>query len=120
MVRPCWIVLSCVGLFVPYLALADEPAAETKQGHSSHGEVFNEGPRQRAYLMSGMPQVSFSVTTKSEEAQRFFNQGVGQLHGFWYYEAERSFRQAASIDPDCAMAYWGAAMSNFGNDKRGK
>src|SRR5437870_7703886 len=74
---------------------ADPPAI--KLDHSLHGEIFNEGPRQKAYLMAGMPQISFPVTTKSEEAQRFFTQGVGQLHGFWYYEAERSFRQAAAL-----------------------
>ena len=53
-------------------------------------------------------------------AQKFINQGVGQLHGFWYFEAERSFRQAAAMDPDCATAYWGMAMANYNNAKRGK
>ncbi len=89
-------------------------------GHSAHGEAFNDGPRQRAYLMGGTGRVNLTVTTKSPEAQKFFNQGIGQLHGFWTYEAERSFRQAAALDPECAMAYWGMALANFGNDKRGK
>src|SRR5262245_6419154 len=62
-------------------------------GHSIHGEAFDEGPRQAAYLMPGMPQLDFPVTTTNLEAQKFFDQGVGQLHGFWYFEAERSFRQ---------------------------
>jgi peroxiredoxin len=87
-------------------------------GHSYHGEVFDEGPRQRAYLMTGMPKIHFPVTTKSAEAQAFIEQGVGQLHGFWYYEAERSFRQAASLDKDCAMAYWGMAQANIDNAAR--
>ncbi|MEX2173938.1 MAG: peroxiredoxin family protein [Pirellulaceae bacterium] len=89
-------------------------------GHSQHGEVFNEGPRQRAYLMAGMPQINFPATTKSPEAQAFINQGVGQLHGFWYYEAERSFRQAALLDKECGIAYWGMAMANIDNASRGK
>jgi peroxiredoxin len=50
--------------------------------------------------------------------QLLFDQGLGQLHGFWYWEAERSFRQAAAIDPDCAMAYWGMAMANVNNSDR--
>jgi len=62
--------------------------------------------------------VRFPITTKSEEAQKFFEQGIGQLHGFWYFEAERSFRQVAMIDPECAMAYWGMAMANHENEKR--
>lgn len=89
-------------------------------GHSYHGEAFNEGPRQRAYLMEGTGKVRFPVTTASPEAQKFFEQGVGQLHGFWYYEAERSFRQAVTLDPDCAMAYWGLALANVNNLNRAR
>ena len=89
-------------------------------GHSIHGAVFNEGPRQQAYLMEGMGEIHFPVTTDSPEAQKFIHQGVAQLHGFWFYEAERSFRQAALLDPDCAMAYWGMAMANQMNPERMK
>ena len=70
--------------------------------------------------MKGMPKVNFPVTTKKPKCQAFFNQGLGQLHGFWNLEAERSFRQAAVIDPACAMAYWGMARANLGNEKRAK
>ena len=87
-------------------------------GHSVHGEAFNDGPRHAAYLMPGMGKVHFPVTSKKPEAQAFIDQGVAQLHSFYYFEAERSFRQAAKIDPDCAMAYWGMAMSNVNNAKR--
>jgi peroxiredoxin/tetratricopeptide (TPR) repeat protein len=89
-------------------------------GHSLHGEAFNDGPRQKAYLMGGTGRVNLPVTTKTPEAQAFVNQGVGQLHGFWYFEAERSFRQAAALDPDCAMAYWGMALANVNNAERAK
>jgi peroxiredoxin len=93
-------------------------AAEPLPGHSVHGEAFDEGPRQAAVLMKGCGEVRLAVSTKSAEAQKFFNQGVGQLHGFWYFEAERSFRQVAALDPECAMAYWGCAMANVNNEKR--
>lgn len=99
---------------------ADPTSTDVAAGHSYHGEAFNEGPRQAAYLMEGMPNVTFPATCKNEQVQKFINQGVGQLHGFWYFEAERSFRQAASLDPDCAVAYLGMAMSNGGNLKRAK
>lgn len=89
-------------------------------GHSQHGEVFNEGPRQKAYLMAGMPKIVFPVTTKNPEATAFVLQGIGQVHGFWYYEAERSFRQAAALDKDCAIAYWGMALANMDNATRAK
>lgn len=93
---------------------------ELLEGHSAHGEVFNEGPRQAAFLMSGTGEIDFPVTTTSAKARQFVLQGIGQLHGFWYFESERSFRQAAALDEDCAMAYWGMAMSNRKNVDRAK
>lgn len=101
-------------------APAAPPAQPVKEGHSQHGEVFNEGPRQAARLMEGTGRVRFPVTSPSEDAQKFVAQGVAQLHGFWYFESERSFRQAAMHDPDCAIAYWGMAMANRGNLNRAK
>lgn len=89
-------------------------------GHSQMGEAFDEGPRQAAYLMAGMPKIDFPITTPNPEAQRFFNQGIGQLHGFWYFEAERSFRQVAKLDPGNPMAAWGIAMANSSNEKRAR
>lgn len=89
-------------------------------GHSLHGEAFNEGPRHKAYLMPGMGKIHFAVTTAKPDAQAYIDQGVAQLHSFYYYESERSFRQAATIDPDCAIAYWGMAMSNVNNEKRAR
>src|SRR5688500_3687775 len=96
------------------------PPTRPLPGHSMHGEAFNEGPRQAATLMEGTGAVDFPVTTANALTQKFFDQGLGQLHGFWYFEAERSFRQVAALDPDCAMAYWGMAMANVNNAKRAK
>ena len=89
-------------------------------GHSWHGEVFDEGPRQAAVLMGNTGNVHFSVSSQKPEVQSFIDQGFGQLHGFWYFESERSFRQAAKLDPDCAIAYLGMALSNLENMKRAR
>jgi peroxiredoxin len=99
---------------------ADESQAGPLAGHSLHGEAFNEGPRQKAHLMQGTGPIQFNVTTSSDEAADFVRQGMGQLHGYWYLEAERSFRQAAMLDPNCAIAYWGMAKANTRNSKRAK
>lgn len=120
-----------IALMFAIPAVGDEPSRPTASstesnpavpaaGHSLHGEAFNDGPRHKAYLMTGMGNVTFPVTTAKDEARAFINQGVAQLHSFYYFEAERSFRQAALIDPDCAMAYWGMAMANVNNAKRAK
>src|SRR4051794_10426671 len=82
--------------------------------HAAHG-VPPSTPSGDARLMEGMGKVDFAITTKSAEAQAFFNQGVAQLYGFWFTEAERSFARAAKLDPGAAMAYWGIAMSAPGN-----
>ena len=87
-------------------------------GHSMHGQAFNEGPRQHARPMSGMPEIRFDITTTNDLTRKFFLQGVGQLHGFWYLESERSFRESAFHDTNCAMAYWGMAMANANNATR--
>ena len=55
-------------------------------GHSVHGEAFNDGPRHAAYLMPGMGKVHFPVTSKKPEAQAFIDQGIAQLHSFYYFE----------------------------------
>jgi peroxiredoxin len=102
----------------PTASASEANPAIPAPGHSVHGEAFNDGPRHAAYRMPGMGKIHFPVTTNKPEAQAFIDQGVAQLHSFFYFESERSFRQAATIDADCAMAYWGMAMSNVNNAKR--
>ncbi len=63
-----------------------------------------------APLLEGMGDLHFAVTTKNAMAQRFFNQGLVLSYAFNHKEAERAFREAARLDPNCAMAYWGAAL----------
>lgn len=104
----------------PPSAASTADATQPPAGHSLHGESFNAGPRQAAYLMEGIGRIDFPITTSDPRAQQFFAQGVGQLHGFWYFEAERAFRQALAIDPNCAMAYWGLALANRENAERAK
>jgi len=65
-----------------------------------------------AKLLPGMGITKdFPVTTKSEDARRFFLQGVSQIHSFWFQESERSCTQALEFDPEMAMAYWCIALS---------
>jgi tetratricopeptide (TPR) repeat protein len=77
----------------------------------------NGTPSLPAKLMEGMGKSDFPITTTSAEARAFFNQGISQLYAFWFGEAERSFMQAAALDPSAGMAYWGIAMSAPGDFK---
>jgi hypothetical protein len=67
----------------------------------------------------GTQYIHFPITTSNPEAQKFFEQGVAQMHSFWAVEAERSFLQAAVLDPTAPMPYWGIAMV-AGGDYRPK
>jgi tetratricopeptide (TPR) repeat protein len=57
-----------------------------------------------------MGQHQRKITTTSPEAQRYFDQGLIWAFAFNHDEAIRSFEQAARLDPDCAMAWWGVAL----------
>jgi hypothetical protein len=69
-----------------------------------------------AKLLPGMGTTkNFPVTTRSEDARRFFLQGVSQIHSFWFQESERSCLQALEYDPEMAMAHWCIALSAAGD-----
>ena len=59
-----------------------------------------------------MSEVNFPVSC-SPESQRRFNHAVWTLHSFWYEEALKEFTAISDAEPRCAMAYWGAAMSQW-------
>jgi tetratricopeptide (TPR) repeat protein len=62
-------------------------------------------------FFDGLGSYTRKITTSSPEAQRYFNQGLGFIHGFNHAAAIRSFQEAARLDPNCAMAHWGIALA---------
>ncbi len=62
-------------------------------------------------LEEGLGNISHPVSTKNTEAQKFFDQGLAYLYAFNHEEAIRSFKRAAELDPDLAMAYWGTSLA---------
>lgn len=61
-------------------------------------------------LYEGLDQYRYPISTQNAQAQRYFNQGLLLSYGFNHAEAARSFREAARLDPNCAMCYWGTAL----------
>ena len=57
-------------------------------------------------------KVEFGLSC-SEKVRANFNLATALLHSFEYGEAEKVFAKVIDEDPDCVMAYWGVAMSNF-------
>jgi tetratricopeptide (TPR) repeat protein len=64
-----------------------------------------------APLFEGYGDHVHKITTSNPKTQEYFNQGVRLLFGFNHAEAIRSFREAARLDPDCAMCWWGVAFA---------
>ena len=72
---------------------------------------FAEMSERPVVLYKGLGAWRHSISTKSPEAQQFFDQGLTLIYSFNRYEALRSFRRAAELDPSAAMAFWGMAMA---------
>jgi tetratricopeptide (TPR) repeat protein len=53
----------------------------------------------------------FPVSTRNKQAQLFMNQGLNLSYAFNHAEAGRAYREAARLDPDLAMAFWGEALA---------
>ena len=64
-----------------------------------------------APIFDDLGDYTVPITTKSDQAQKYFSQGMMLSWGFNHAEAVRSFKAAQSLDPDCAMCFWGEALA---------
>lgn len=109
---------SCLGVHVALLAGSVLLAGTTVQAqvpehkHYQESESFSEAAPSGAIAprLQNVGKHTFPVTTQSEQAQRFINQGLNLTYGFNHAEAGRAFAEAARLDPNAAMAYWGQAL----------
>ena len=86
----------------------------TVQGQAP-GDHSGHSADARPVLYDSLGSYSYRITTTSADAQRWFDQGLRLMYGFNHHEAQRAFREAARLDPRCAMCYWGIAMTEGGN-----
>ncbi|HYY93690.1 MAG TPA: hypothetical protein VE713_04165, partial [Pyrinomonadaceae bacterium] len=86
------------------LLVACGAAQAQHDGHSM-------GSNSEASLVNGMGSLHHPVSTGDAEAQKFFDQGLSFVYAFNHDEAVRSFRRAAELDPELAMAHWGVAYA---------
>lgn len=64
-----------------------------------------------AVLIEGLGNYSRRISTNSEMAQKFFDQGLRLVYGYYSPEATASFKEAIRLDPDGPMPYWGLALA---------
>jgi tetratricopeptide (TPR) repeat protein len=74
------------------------------------GGSLTESTTRTAPLFDNLGNYHHPISTSSELAQRYFDQGLILAYGFNHAEAARSFREAARLDPNCAICYWGVAL----------
>jgi tetratricopeptide (TPR) repeat protein len=63
-------------------------------------------------VSQGLGKVSFPISCNAE-VRPIFERAVALLHSFQYAAAEKSFTEVSEKDPQCAMAYWGLAMTVY-------
>jgi tetratricopeptide (TPR) repeat protein len=91
-------------------AAPQQPAAPPPQGSAPSHEMPAAG-NTPATLVPGIQGVHFQISTRRQEAQKFFDQGLAFVYAFNHEEAIRSFRRAAEIDPASPMPHWGIALA---------
>ena len=87
------------------LAQTEVPRAEMSAAKSAPAFADIEPP-----LWPGLGAVSYKITTANDRAQAYFDQGLRLAYAFNHGEAQRAFRMAQKLDPDCAMCFWGEAL----------
>ena len=111
-----WALLITIGLAVTQsaplkLAVAKESNRDRAPSnpHAMHlTQATSSQPT--ATLFDDLGNLHHPISTNSKLAQRYFDQGLTLAYGFNHAEAARSFKQAAKLDPECAICYWGVAL----------
>ena len=64
-------------------------------------------------LLSGWGNYNWPVSSSSDSARIYFNQGINMYYAFHIIESRASFDKATRFDPECAMAWWGKAPVSY-------
>ncbi len=107
--RRAWSALIAV---VALGAVAILPPAATANAPTDHAHMHGSaGAASRAPLFDSLGTYHRTITTRSADAQRYFDQGMRLMWAFNLEEAQRSFEEASHLDSTCASCWWGVAFS---------
>jgi tetratricopeptide (TPR) repeat protein len=98
---------------LPRALAQTEPQAQTgSHKHYEHSDLASKpGPGGvLAPRLQNLGSHTFPVTTLNRDAQLYINQGLNLAYAFNHAEARRAFKEAARLDPNLAIAYWGQAL----------
>ncbi len=94
-------VCLCAALAAAFLGAGPSSAHEAPAGGVDPGRAID----------AGLGPLQHPVSTNNRQAQAFFDQGLKLVYAFNHAGAVASFRRAAELDPDLAMAHWGVALA---------
>ena len=104
-----------IGLLVISAVLASSGCGGGADSQSIANPAQTLAQRAGAPLFDGMGDYHMPITTADPDAQRYFDQGMVLAFGFNHAESIRSFRAAQTLDPNCAMCFWGEALATGPN-----
>jgi len=103
------LVLTLVSCSSDEAATSSSPPSDTLADNTAARDEL--ATRAGAPLFDGMGNHQHEITTSDPDAQRYFNQGLVIDFAFNHAESARSFKAAQTLDPECAMCYWGEALA---------
>jgi tetratricopeptide (TPR) repeat protein len=101
-------------VFGLFAGAASQAQQSPHERHSNSGPVPLEILQRPVTLRTGIGELHEKVSTRSPEAQSFYDQGLAYVHSYVWIEAARSFHQALRLDPNLAMAYLGLTDAFIG------
>jgi tetratricopeptide (TPR) repeat protein len=108
--RHAWFTVPLLAFTVLGMPSGTSAQAPVHKHYDSEGATKASPTGALAPRLQNVGKHVFPVTTHSEQARLFMNQGLNLTYGFNHAEAGRAFAEAARLDPHAAMAYWGQAL----------
>ncbi len=96
--------------FILFLVTGSAAAQAVHESHAAAPAAAPPANQPIAPRLQNLGNHHHAITTKVPRAQQFFDQGLRLSYGFNHAEAFRAFAEAARLDPNCAMCYWGQAL----------
>ncbi len=114
-----WLILSLAALVCMTAGAQEDrkPGSVTEATHANMANMNMGGGTDVAdfrapidYIEDALGTYAWEITTTSEQAQNYFNQGMQLRWAYNMNESARSMAEARRLDPDCAMCFWGEAF----------
>lgn len=95
----------------PYASISLKKEKTLSCGVPASGIIEKNEEGKFIVPLSGWGHYSYTISTGSDSARYYFDQGLTMYYSYHLREAVASFKEAARFDPSCAMAYWGQALA---------